>query len=308
MSLTRRSFALHLAMTPGIGGRSVVRVLARNDLLGRSAEEFLALSPEALREEYRLNAKQASNLAANPVRSLENNARLERRLDGLGVRLITAADAGYPSSVEEFDPDPPGVLFLYGNMRLLQAPTFAVLASRATPPSGLETIERLTEEGALGGETLVTGHDRPEYQRSAIVPLRWGAPRVLVFDRGLFQVLGPDLKDEAFRAARLWRYEFDPGTDLAVSPFRPEAEFVGANNRVRDRLVASLSRRIDFVSIAEGGNMARLARLALRAGRRVRLAEGVSGREELLAEGAEPLVESPPSERIAEARRSASSG
>jgi predicted Rossmann fold nucleotide-binding protein DprA/Smf involved in DNA uptake len=289
MSLTRRSFALHLAMTPGIGGRSVVRILARNDLLGRTPEEFLALSTEALREEYRLNAKQSTNLAYAPEDRLEANANLERRLDGLGVRLITIADAGYPEAVEAFDPDPPSILFLYGNMRLLHSPTFAVLGSRNTLPVGLNRIEELTEEGVLAGETLVTGHDRPEYQRSAIVPLRWGAPRILVLDRGLFEVLGQDLKDEAFRAARLWRYEFDPNTDLAVSPFRPEARFIGANNQVRDRLVASLAKRIDFVNIAEGGNMARLARLGLKANRRVRLADGVCGREELIAAGAEPL-------------------
>ncbi len=298
MSLSRRSFALHLAMTPGIGGRSVVRILARNDLLNRSAEAFLALSPESLREEYRLNVRQAASLATSRI---DATTILERRLDGLGVRLLTAADAGYPALVEEFDPDPPGVLFLHGNTRLLQAPTFAVLASRATTPAGLELVDRLTEEGVLGGETLVTGHDRPEYQRSAIVPLRWGAPRVLVLDRGLFQVLGPDLKDEAFRAARLWRYEFDPGTDLAVSPFRPEADFIGVNNQVRDRLVASLAKRIDFVNVAEGGNMARLARLALKAGRKVRVAEGVANREALLASGATGIDEPPP--RVAEARR-----
>ena len=297
MSLSRRSFALHLAMTPGVGGRSVVRILARNDLLGRTAEEFLGLSPEAMREEYRLNVRQAAALAGGRP---DATTLLERRLDGLGVRLLTAADAGYPEMVESFDPDPPGVLFLHGNVRLLQAATFAVLASRATLPAGLETIERLTEEGVLGGETLVTGHDRPEYQRSAIVPLRWGAPRILVLDRGLFQVLGPDLKDEAFRAARLWRYEFDPGTDLAVSPFRPENDFIGVNNQVRDRLVASLARRIDFVHIAEGGGMGRLARLALKAGRKVRVPASSA---DLIEAGAEAVVEGPRGERVAEARR-----
>lgn len=300
MSPTRRSFALRLAMTPGIGARSVVRILARNDLLGRTAEEFLALSPEALREEYRLTVKQADALARGGI---DANAALERRLDGLGVRLLTVVDAGYPALVEEFDPNPPGVLFLYGNLRLLQAPTFAVLASRNTPPAGLDLIDRLTEEGVLGGETLVTGHDRPEYQRSAIVPLRWGSPRILVLDRGLFHVLGPDLKDEAFRAARLWRYEFDPSIDLAVSAFRPEDPFIGVNNQIRDRLIASLARRVDLVHLAEGGNMARLARLALKAGRRVRLAEGVPGREEMIAAGAAPLAEAPREGRVAEARR-----
>ena len=299
MSLSRRSFALHLAMTPGIGGRSVVRILARNDLLGRSADEFLRLSPEALREEYRLTVKQAAALAGGVVsKTLET----ESRLDALGVRLLTVVDAGYPELVEAMDPDPPSVLFLYGNVRLLQAPTFAVLASRNTSPADLDLIDRLTEEGVLGGETLVTGHDRPEYQRSAIVPLRWGAPRILVLDRGLFQVLGADLKDEAFRAARLWRYEFDPRTDLAVSPFRPDDRFIGANNRIRDRLVASLSRRLDFVHVAPSGNMARIARLALRAGRRVTVGTSVEDRDGLLASGAESLDEGGRADRVGEPR------
>lgn len=265
-----RTFALHLAMTPGIGGKSVTRILTRNGLLGRSPEEFLALSPEAWREEYRLTARA---VAALPTRRLEDTQVLEKRLNGLGVSLVTSADAHYPQRVEQMDPDPPGVLFLYGNTKLLEANTFCILASRDSRSADLEEVERWTEDGVLSGGILVTGHDTPAYQRSAIVPLRWGSPRILCLDRGLFKVLGEDLRDEAFRAARLWRYEFDPLTDLVVSPFRPEADFVGANNQVRDRLVGSLSMRLGFVHIGEGGNMERIARQALRAGRKVTVSD-----------------------------------
>jgi len=257
-------------MTPGIGGKSVTRVLTRNNLLGRTPEEFLRLSPEAYREEYRLTQKAAIHLHQQ---SLEETEALERRLSRLGVSLVTAADAHYPVRIEAMDPDPPGVLFLYGNAKLLDADTFCVLSSRKSYPADLDEIERITEEGVLHGKILVTGHDTPEYQRSAIVPLRWGSPRVLCLDRGLFKVLGDDLRDEAFRAARLWRYEFDPRTDLAISPFRPEADFIGANNRVRDRLVAGLSSSLCFVQITEGGNMEQLARTALRIGRPVSVSD-----------------------------------
>jgi DNA processing protein len=175
---------------------------------------------------------------------------------------------------------------MYGNTKLLEARTFSVLASRNSLPADLNQIEQLTEQAVLNSEVLVTGHDRPEYQRSAVVPLRWGSPRVLCLDRGLFNVLGDDLKQEAFRAARLWRYEFDPNTDLVVSPFKPDSNFVGINNKVRDRLVACLSRRIDFVSIAQGGNMQTLARLALKAGRPVRVSDRIVGYREFLEMGA----------------------
>jgi DNA processing protein len=274
-----------LAMTPGVGGRSVARIVARNGLLGREPAEFLSLSREALREEYRLSAKAADALVTNRDHEVKTLAALENRLNALGVTWVTVADAHYPAMIEEMDPDPPGLLFLYGNHRLLEAKTFCVLASRNTLPADLELIEKLTEEGVLSSEVLVTGHDRPEYQRSAIVPLRWGSPRILCLDRGLFKVLGEDLKDEAFRAARLWRYQFDPATDLVVSPFRPEADFFGINNRVRDRLVACLSRRLDFVSIAPRGNMDQIARMAMKAGRAVRISDRILGYSDYVALG-----------------------
>jgi predicted Rossmann fold nucleotide-binding protein DprA/Smf involved in DNA uptake len=286
MNLPRRTFALHLAMTPGIGGRTVTRILARNELVGRSSDEFFKLSPEAWQEEYRLNKKSTAALA---TAKLNETRKLEEQLSGLGVSLVTAADAHYPTLVEEFDPDPPGVLFFYGNTKLLEAKTFCVLSSRNSRPADLELIEKLTEEGVLNSEVLVTGHDRPEYQRSAVVPLRWGAPRILCLDRGLFKVLGDDLKNEAFRAARLWRYQFDPATDMVVSAFRPYADFIGINNQVRDRLVASLSRRLDFVIVNEGGNMAKLARLALKSGRPTRISDRSVGFRELVTAGAKAI-------------------
>ena len=62
---------------------------------------------------------------------------------------------------------------------------------------------------------------------------------MLCLDRGLFSALGPELQNDTGHEAMLWREKFDPTTDLVVSPFRPEAGFVGVNNQVRDRLVGS---------------------------------------------------------------------
>jgi DNA processing protein len=271
--ISRRTFTLLLAMTPGIGGKSVTRVLARNDLLNRTPEEFLGLTPEAYTEEYKLTKRAVSALQANRDHMVKGVQETEDRLGTLGVSIVTAADIHYPTMIEAMDPQPPGVLFLYGNNRLLESRTFSILSSRNTLPADLEAIEKFTEEGVLRGDVLVTGHDRPEYQRSAVVPLRWGSPRILCLDRGMYRVLGDDLKDEAFRAARLWRYEFDPKTDLVVSPFRPNADFIGVNNQVRDRIVGCLSSRLLFVQASPGGNMEKIAKMALKAGRQVQISD-----------------------------------
>jgi predicted Rossmann fold nucleotide-binding protein DprA/Smf involved in DNA uptake len=286
VSLTRRDFALLLAMTAGVGGRSVTRVLARNDLLSRTPEEFLRLSREAKKEEYRLTAKACAGLDFPLEELVDALKKTSERLDKHGVGLVTLADAHYPRQIEEMDPDPPGALFLYGNTRLLSGKSFAVMSSRHTSPAGLEQIDRLSEEGVLGGEVLVAGENTPEYQRAAIVPLRWGSPRVLCLDRGLFETLGDDLSQEPFRAARLWRYEFDAKTDLVISAFRPDAHFVGVNNQIRDKLVACLSLRLDFVEIGAGGNMEKLAKLALKNGRPVRVSDRSIGYRALREAGA----------------------
>jgi DNA processing protein len=253
-------------MTPGIGGATLIRIVTRNQVLGRTPDQFIRLSPAVWKEEYDLRARPATAL----LQSLDQHQTvldLEHRLDALGVRWVTMADASYPKRVETMDPDAPGILFQYGNFRLLERETFCVLSSRKASPSVLEEMERTTEEGVLAGKVLVSGHDTPEYQRSAVVPLRWGAPRILCLDRGLFPVLGPDLRDEPFRAARLWRFQFDPTVDLVISPFRPEAEFIGVNNQVRDRLIACLSDNLHFAQVRSGGNMQKLAHLAAKAHR-----------------------------------------
>lgn len=271
--LSRRDFALWLAMTKGIGGRSVTRILARCDLMNYTSADFRRLVPEALQEEFRLKKAQAEALAASAREPVEHLQQILEPLNRLGVTWITTADAHYPARLEAFDPDPPGVLFMYGNHNLLKSRTACILSSRNTTPAGLDLVERLAEEAVLSGEVIVSGHDTPEYQRAAVVPLRWGAPRILCLDRGLFKALGDDLKEEPFRAARLWRYEFDPKTDLVISPFRPAADYVGVNNQVRDRLIAGLADRMDAVELSPAGNMERYARMALKAGRPVRVSD-----------------------------------
>jgi DNA processing protein len=287
---SRRTLTLALAMTPGFGGKSITRVFTRNDMLGRSISEFLRYSSETLREEYRVGAKAANTWTETKLDRIKDAEEQQERLDPLGVTLVTAADAHYPRQIEGLDKDPPGLLYLYGNTRLLDSRTFCVMSSRKSAPSALDLIEKLAEEGVLSGKTLVTGDDTPEYQRSAVVPLRWGSPRILVLDRGLFKALGPDLTDETFRTARLWRYKFDPQTDLAISAIHPDGGYHRNANSRRDRLAAALSMQLDFAAISATGNMQKLAVAGLRAGRTVRVSDLTPNFHDLRDAGAQVIA------------------
>ncbi len=141
----------------------------------------------------------------------------------------------------------PSGLWLYGNVRLLGSNLGCTVESFGPDnhsPSMLDEIERQAELIVLSGTTLVCGIHNSAHQRAAIVPLRWGAPRILVFSGGFLYHLGESLSQEPFRAARLWRYRFDPRTDLVISRRAPEKKPTFAtNNPTVDRLIAKIVSR-----------------------------------------------------------------
>ncbi|MBI5705465.1 MAG: hypothetical protein HZC36_00575 [Armatimonadetes bacterium] len=289
MTWTRRRYALYLSLLPGVGARSVRKALLRMDLLGISPDSATTLSVAALREELGLSEAVARKIA-NPAPGVRDHALgLLQRLETYKVQVVTAVDPHYPARVERFDPDAPAALFFYGNMRLLEGRTFSVLSSNHGDSEALNRIERLAESGVLNSEILVTGHNRAEYMRAAVVPLRWGSPRILCLDRGLIPALGETLSEEPFAAARLWRYKFDPTTDLVATPASPESGYGRPYNWMRDRLIASLSDRIDFAFIRPSGTMQTIAGLALKAGVPVRVRAQDEAASALLDQGAEAL-------------------
>ncbi len=153
-----------------------------------------------------------------------------------------------PRRTAPFETEPgfyePAGLWLYGNARLVRSP-LACVATVFGPewhsPRELDEIEREAEAIVLSGQVLVCGVHNPAHQRAAIVPLRWGAPRILVFSGGFLYHLGQELKQEPFRAARLWRYQWDATCDLAISRRAPDKlPTYATHNPTVDRLIARL--------------------------------------------------------------------
>jgi len=152
----------------------------------------------------------------------------------------------------------PAGLWLYGNVRLLDSHLDFVECSLGLihpRPRELEAVEQEAERLVLSGKVLVAGIHNPAHQRAAIVPLRWGSPRILVFSGGFRHHLGPELRDEPFQVARLWRYEFDKRTDLVISRRAPDRlPTFALHNPTVDRLVRAISQHAVPGLLFEGPN------------------------------------------------------
>ncbi len=147
-------------------------------------------------------------------------------------------------------------LWMYGNLDLLRCPlahAHSVFDESLLYDERIFVIEREAEELVLSGKVLVCGIHNQWHQKAAVVPLRWGAPRIVVMSGGFEFHLGKELDHEPFRTARLWRYEWDRHSDLAISRRAPsKLPTYSLRNPTVDRLIRSISseslRGLPFVS------------------------------------------------------------
>ncbi len=262
---------LLLMEIPGVGGKTIETVLRRNATAGRSPNEFIALSASALQDEYGLRedvSEKLSKISSPELRRAETDFEWMSRRD---VALITVLDASYPIRLTNRLDDPPAALFSYGSGHLLDGPLLAVANSNGANEHSLAAGDRSVESAVQRGWSVVTGHNRVQYQRPALAARRNEGRVCYVLDRGLIHGFGGDLTRELFPAARIWGPAYDPHTDLTLSPFGLRDHGIASNNRRRDTLVFALADVIFAGEVRAGGQMESECLAALKGGRPVYL-------------------------------------
>jgi hypothetical protein len=257
---------LLLVDTPGIGEKTIAAILRRNAITRREPNEMVAFSEEDLVREYGIRpsaAKQFKLRAESESERLRDTARL---LSRSGISLVTCLDAAYPAHLAQRMVDPPPIMFSYGNSSLFQKPLLAIANSNVAGEDALAACDRAVEIAVELGWSLVTGHNRIEYQRPALAAKRNGAGICYVLDRGLIQGFGGDLSRDLFPAARIWGPAYDSDSDLSISPFGIYAHGNLAGNRKRDALIFALADAVFSGHIRSGGEMERQCAGALNRG------------------------------------------
>jgi DNA processing protein len=291
--------AVRLALIHGVGPR------IRQALLERfgSAAAVLSAAPSELREVPGVGSKLMQNIvAAREGNDAEEEIAVCR---SHGVGILTEADEEYPRLLREIH-DPPGVLYVRGDLRAQDGLAVAIVGTRHATRYGLQQAERLAASLARAGLTIVSGLARGIDAAAHRGALGAGGRTVAVLGSGVLNIYPPEhgkLADEV--AAQ--------GAVISEAPARAQPR--SGMFPQRNRIISGLSLGALIVEAGDRSGALITARHAMEQGREVFAVPGrVDGRtargcHRLIRDGAKlvetaddvleelgPLVEATPRE------------
>ena len=243
-----------VSQLPGLGPATLSKLTAQ----GISPAQLLAFQ---LPEDVRLRADTRHALHTINLKSLlaQADAVITRGL-ALGLTLISIDSESYPSLLKEID-DPPPLLWLKGNIELLQQPQLAIVGSRkpsvAGASSAFEFARSLASSGFIITSGLAQGIDTAAHKGA----LKTDRPTLAVLGTSpefIYPAVNQHLADNIVSSGGLLVSEFPPGTKA-----RPE------NFPKRNRIISGLAVGTLVVEAAVRSGSLITARLAMEQGREV---------------------------------------
>lgn len=262
---------LRLSLISGVGPR------IRKSLLERfgSPEAVLAASPSELREVHGVGPKLLEQILAADEIDVEDEIAVCRQH---GITILTESSPDYPRTLEEIH-DPPGVLFVRGQLKPQDGLAIALVGTRHATQYGLRQAERLAGSLARSGLTIVSGLARGIDAAAHRGALAAGGRTVAVLASGVLSIYPPEHEELAEQVAV-------QGAVLSEAP--PRAGPRSGTFPQRNRIISGLSLGVIVVEAGDRSGALITARHAMEQGRDV---FAVPGRvEDRTARGCHRLI------------------
>jgi DNA processing protein len=180
-----RLAAVRLALVSGVGP------IIRQALLERfqSAAAVLSASEQELREVKGVGTKLAA-----AIQKAERDVDAEEECNycaAAQIQILLEADASYPPRLRDIH-DPPGVLFMQGNLLPVDELAIAIVGTRHATTYGTQQAERLAGGLARAGYTVVSGLARGIDAAAHRGALAAGGRTIAVLGSGLSNLYPPE--------------------------------------------------------------------------------------------------------------------
>jgi DNA processing protein len=272
---------LALSLTPGIGSTLMRRLLDRFN----TPEAVFHAPMKELSKIEGLGEKVAQEIRKGPLEKVvERELSLLREVGG---RVITLKDEEYPKRLKDIY-DPPALLYVRGELKKEDEFAVSIVGSRKTTPYGRWFTEKVSQELARHGVTIVSGMARGIDSLAHWGAISGGGRTIAVLGCGV-DVIYPSENRNLF--AKM----IDRGAILSEFPMGSPPE--GGHFPRRNRIISGLSLGVVVVQASEKSGSLITAGYALEQGREVFAVPGNVGTESsrgthrLIKEGAK-LVES----------------
>ncbi|HWG57658.1 MAG TPA: DNA-processing protein DprA [Candidatus Acidoferrales bacterium] len=244
---------LALGLTPGLGARMAGKLLREFG----SPEAVFRASLTAL-EGQRLPAAVAQ--AIHGGRPLSDAAKELGKVQAAGCRLLTWDEPEYPARLREIY-DPPPILYIKGNARLLGRHIISLVGARRPSPYGNQMAERLGRDLADHGLVVASGLARGIDASAHKGAISSGTGETVA-------VLGCGI-DVVYPKENKKIYEAIPERGAIISEFPMGAFPAPQNFPIRNRIIAGMGLGVVVVEGAQYSGSLITARLAMEFGREV---------------------------------------
>ena len=272
---------LALSLTPGVGSTLIRRLL---DRFKTPEAVFHAPAKELLKIEG-LGEKVVGEIRKGP---LEKAVKKELTLlKEVGGTILTLKDDTYPKRLRDIY-DPPALLYVRGELKREDELAVSIVGSRKTSPYGRWITEKVSQELARHGVTIISGMARGIDSLAHWGAISGGGRTIAVLGCGV-DVIYPSENRKLFEKI------IEQGAILSEFPMGSPPE--GGHFPRRNRIISGLSLGVVVVQAGERSGSLITAGYALEQGREVFAvpgnvgAEGSRGTNQLIKEGAK-VVES----------------
>lgn len=242
---------LALSLTRGLGGEAARRLLSE---LG-SPEAVFAATSSVLKSIVKTEI--ADIIAAGIPDALITPARTW--LEDNNNHIVTLADSDYPQALLNI-PDPPLLLYVKGNLSLLNRPALGVVGSRNATPQGLHNAEAFAKSLSEAGLCIISGMAHGIDAAAHRGALQGQGSSVAVVGTGLDKVYPAANRDLAHALA---------AQGALISEFPLGMPPLAANFPRRNRIISGMSIGSLVVEASLQSGSLITARLALEQGRDV---------------------------------------
>ncbi|MBC7853030.1 MAG: DNA-protecting protein DprA [Pirellulaceae bacterium] len=244
---------LRLCMVSGVGPRIRKALLER---FGTAADVFRA-APSELREVDGVGPKLLRALvAAEREIDVEKEIAFCREKQ---ITLLLETAPAYPRVLKEIH-DPPGVLFVRGEVHETDALAVAIVGTRHATAYGLAQAERLASGLAHAGYTIISGLARGIDAAAHSAAMKAGGRTIAVLGGGVLDVYPPEHE-------RLAQQVMEHGAILSES--HPLAPPLAGSFPQRNRIISGMSLGVIVVEASDRSGALITARLAMEQGREV---------------------------------------